>query len=226
MNITEAFVNTVLALTPDLDSIYETASKSTRSGWESQQKGIVTASGIGSSLIPVPGLHLPAAVADVALLVNRMGMMAWGVGAIYGSDEEFGNILEEEDLVPILGYWANDEETKHNFKVKGGLAVSKVAAKLGGKVAAKAVSKTVLASLGYIVAKKAGLKAVAKAAPPLVSAATVFAGKAGVKVGTSWVPVAGAAINSSINYWIISSISTAASAFYNDKLNIIADIED
>lgn len=224
MEITEVFVKVVTSLSPDVGTIYREASPYTMDAWETKQKTLATMAGVGSGLIPVPGLHLPAAVADVGFLINRMGLTAYGIGAIACYDEDFGNLVEEEDLVPILGYWANDDETKNSFKVKGAGAVSKVAIKVGGKAAAKVVSKTVLTSMGYLVASRLGLKSVMKTAPPLVAAASAFAGKAGVKVGTSWVPAAGAAISAGINYWMISSISTAAIEFYNDKLDLVVDI--
>lgn len=221
-----AFVEIVQKMTPDMQSMYDEAKVHTLDDWETQQKAFVTTSGIGSGLIPVPGLHLPAAFADLAFVVNRMGVTAYGIGAIEMYDEDFGNILEEEDFVGVLGYWAGDEEFKHSFKVKGSSAALKVAAKVGGKAGAKIVTKSVMASLGYLVASRAGLKSVAKTAPPLVHAATMIGTKAGVKVGGAWIPVAGSLLSGGINYWLISSISTAAIEFYNDKLNIIAEVED
>lgn len=225
MDIVGGFVDIVHAMTPNLGEMYDDAKRHTLSDWETQQKTFVTTTGVGAGLIPVPGLHLPAALADLAFVVNRMGVTAYGVGAIEGYDEDFGNVLEEEDFVGVLGYWAGDEEFKHSFKIKGSAAAFKVAAKVGGKVAAKTVTKSVLASLGYLVASRAGLKSIAKTAPPLANAALAMAGKAGVKVGGAWVPVAGSMLSGGINYWLISSVSTAAIEFYNDKLNIITDVE-
>jgi hypothetical protein len=60
---------------------------------------MVTASGAGSAILP--GYHLAAMVADVAFVVNRLGVAGHGAGAILGYQAGRGDILGADDMAAI-----------------------------------------------------------------------------------------------------------------------------
>lgn len=216
MNFSETLANVVNSMTPDLDDLYSGASRYTVSDWELQQRSLATASGAGA--VAIPGLHLAGLAADFAFIINRAGVASYGIGAIKSSGTH-GNILEREDFVGVLQYWAHDEEFMQAMKGKAAADLStkvgaKLVTKVGGKVAVKGLTKAMLASGGYLVATKFGSKAMAK---PAAKIAAKYGGKA---LG-GFIPFLGPVIGGGVNLWLISGIMDAASGFYTDKIKLV-----
>jgi len=221
MGVAEAFIKAVNSMTPDVDDIYNGAKNETAASWKTRQNAMVT--GTGALSMAIPGAHIAAIAADVAFVVNRMGVSTYGVGAIRGYDAGHGNILEEEDFGAVLGYWADDEDLRQAMKGKGAAKLatkvgSKVAAKIIGKGAGKILTKTMLASAGYLVGKKLGGKGLAKAAAKFVP-------KVAGKGVSGFVPFLGPAVSGGVNLWLLSTIMASADEFYQDKVALISRIE-
>lgn len=217
MDVANVFIDVVNSMTPDLGSLYEDAKNSSLDDWTFLQKSLVTAS--GAAAVAIPGLHLVGAAADIAFLVNRMGVSSYGVGAIKLSDSDMGNLLEPEDFGAVLSYWSGDDDLRQLIKGKAAADLSskagiKLVTKSGGKIAVKGLTKALLASGGYMIGAKLGGKAMAKPAAK-------FASKAGGKFLGGFVPFLGPVIGGGINLWLISSIISASEEFYSDKMQLI-----
>jgi hypothetical protein len=214
--ISDAFLDAVNKLTPELDSIYEGAKTYSIVGWKAKQRTLVTASGGGA--VAIPGFHVAAVIAETAFVINRTSVTSYGIGAIKGHSEVQENILEQEGFALIMGYWSDDESIKEAMKGKGAASVSskvlvKAGTKLVGKGFAKGIAKAMLMSSGYLIGQKLGGKTMAKAAAK-------FSGKFAGKIGGGFLPVLGPIVGGGVNYWLISSISAAAEEYYNDKINM------
>lgn len=177
---------------------------------------MVTAS--GAAAVAIPGLHLVGIAADVAFVLNRMSVAAFGTGAILGAKAGVGNILEQEDFPAVLGYWSDDEDLKEAMTGKGAATAGKVGTKVGvklmGKGFTKGMTKAMLSSSGYLIGQRMGGKALAKASGK-------FAGKFAGKAAGGFVPFLGPVISGGVNLWLISGIIDAAESYYTDKINLI-----
>ena len=222
MGIADVFINTVNSMTPNIGDIYNGAKSESLRSWKTRQNAMVTVSGAVS--MAIPGAHLAGMAADVAFVINRMGVSTYGVGAIKGYDAGHGNILEEEDFGAVLGYWAHDEELMEAMKGKGAAKLTtkvgaKVAAKIIGKGAGKLLTKTMLASAGYLVGTRLGGKGLAKAAAKFVP-------KVAGKGVSGFVPFLGPAVSGGVNLWLLSTIISSADDFYSDKIRLLERIEN
>ena len=212
----EIFVNVVQSMRPDLIDIYNGAHSETLSSWKTRQNAMVTAS--GAAAVSIPGLHLAGMAADVAFIINRMGTASYGVGAIIGYDNEYGNILEEEDFHLVLAYWADDEDVAEAMKGKTAASLSsKLGGKLMSKEAAKVLTKTMLASASHLATKKLGGKLLAK---PAAKFGAKFVGKG----AAGFVPFLGAVVGGGINLWLLNGIQDSAEEFYRDKIRLAAQL--
>ncbi len=219
MSAAEIFVDIVNGMTPDLDALYEGSKGYALGDWKLQQNGLV--SGSGALAVAIPGLHLVGLAADVAFVLNRMGVASYGVGAIRGYDEGVGNILEPEDFAAVLLYWSDDAEIRKVMEGKGAATLTtKVGLKVGVKVfgagAAPQITKMLLSSSGYLVGRKFGGKAAAKAAAK-------FAAKFGSKALAGFVPFLGPAVGGGVNLWLLNSVMEAADEFYAAKIRLVQD---
>lgn len=213
----DSFIEAVNALTPDLDALYENSHTYHIDDWNVLQRSLVTASGAGS--VAIPGIHLAGVAADLAFVINRIGVASYGVGSILGADKGVGNIIEKEDLAGILIYWVDDEDFMQAMKGKGSASLStkigtKIVYKVGGKIAVKGLTKTMLTSAGYLVAQKFAGKAAGKAAAK-------FTSKFGAKAVGGFVPFLGPIVGGGVNLWLLDGIMKASVKFYNDKINIV-----
>lgn len=220
MGVTETFIATVERFTPDIDSIYADASRYTLADWQNAQRAMVGAS--GAAAVAIPLAHMAGIAADLAFVVNRMGVSTFGTGAILGSDRGYGNILERADFEAVLAYWSGDEGVREAMNGKGAADLAskagfKVATKLYGKAAAITLTQTMLASSGYLIGQKLGGKAMAKVAAKV---SAKFAGK----TAAGFIPILGPVVGGGINLWIISGVLDAAHEFYSDKVGLIARV--
>jgi len=148
-------------LSPNLPSVYSEAAHKTVPNWREKQIALATASGATAAV--VLGAHVAAILADVAFLINRMSVCSFGIGAIRGYDSGHGNLLEQEDLANVLGYWSGDEQVMNAVTSEGAADIAtKVGTKAGGKVAAKLISKHLATGAGLLVSKKLGVKSAQK----------------------------------------------------------------
>jgi hypothetical protein len=163
MDVSQKFCSLINGLTPNLQSLYNGSRTYTVSDWKAQQLAVVTASGAAG--IAIPGAHLATLLADLAFVVNRMGVAPYGIGAIKGYDAGVGNILEEKDIGAVLAYWSGDDVFQAAM-AKGAADISSVAIKAGGKIYGKELAKVLthvmLSCSGYIVGGKLGGKGMAK----------------------------------------------------------------
>jgi len=213
----ESLVKTIIEafekLTPDISGIYDDAKSYSISDWRVKQQAIVIAS--GGIAISIPGVHLAVLAADIAILMNRMSVCAYGIGAIYGYSKYSEDILEEEDFANILALWAGDDSISQMIAQKAGIdAVVKVAVKAGGKLGIKLLAKTIAMSGGILVGKKF-------AAKTGVKVGTKFATKIAGKASAGWIPVLGAAAGGLINWYFLTGIADAAEKYYKFKCEII-----
>lgn len=204
--VIEVFLRGVHDFRPDINRIYDNAHGHTLPEWKTLQKSLVTGSGVLSAAIPV--FHFATMAADVAFIINRMGVASLGVGAIQCRDHGLGNLLEDEDFEAILGYWGDCDGVKTAMRVKG---------KAAGKIVTKGVTKAVLQKSGYMTGNKIAGKAAGKIG-------SKFAAKFAGKMGGGFVPIAGPAISGAVNLWLISSMIKASSSFYQDKIDLVAHL--
>jgi hypothetical protein len=176
------------------------------SEWKTLQNSLVTGSGVLSAAIPV--FHVATMAADVAFIINRMGVASLGVGAIQGHDRGLGNLLEDEDFPAILGYWGGCDGVQTAMRVTG---------KTAGKIVAKGATKTILHASGYLAGNRIGGKAAGKIGGK-------FAAKFAGKLGGGFVPFVGPVISGGVNLWLISSILEASSSFYRDKIDLVSHL--
>jgi hypothetical protein len=138
-----------------------------------------------------------------------MSVTSYGVGAILGSRQGRGNVLDQEDLAVVLARWAGDEDL-------GDVAIAKTAASLAGKVGGKAtaavLAKTMAEKAGLLVGKKISGKLGAKLGAK-------FGAKLGGKMVLGFIPFLGAAVGASVNAYFVDGISTAAEGWYRAKLS-------
>lgn len=212
MNAGNLFVDLFEKLTPDLEAIY--ANKSNWAVSDHRTAEIAKATGSGAAATVVPGAHLAAAAADIAFIMNRMAVAAYGIGAIKGRQAGFGNILEDEDFALILAYWVDDAEVVHAMS---GKVAADFSSKVTSKVAVKMVSKTLAKTTGALIGKKLGGKLGAKVGAK-------FGAKIAGKLAGGFIPLLGAVVGGGINLYFIASICDAAERFYDDKLRNAEDI--
>jgi hypothetical protein len=208
---TEYVVDAFNALTPDLRGIYSNAITYTLPSWKKLQATLVT--GSGAAAVAIPGIHLVGIPADIVFLMNRMAVCSYGIGAILGNNNGYGNILEKEDFAIVLARWSGDESVSNSMIAK---AAADLAGKSGGKIGAKIGTKklaSVLAlSSGAIVGNKIGGKVGAKIGSKIGA-------KIGGKLTAGFVPLLGAAVGAGINLYFIHGIASAAEEWYEIKLS-------
>jgi hypothetical protein len=148
--------------------------------------------------------------ADVLFLMNRMSVCSYGIGAIIGSSQNLGDILEEEDFAIVLARWGGEEDLTNAAL---GKTCSELVAKVGGKAATKVLAKQAAKSAGILLGKKlagkVGIKVGAK-----------FGAKLGTKAVSGWIPILGATVSGGINLWFITGIADAAESWYRLKAEL------
>lgn len=203
------------ALTPDLTGIYNDAIEYNVTQWQTLQSSLVTAT--GAAAIAIPGLHLLTIAADVAVLMNRMSVCSYGIGAIIGNGEGHGFILEEEDFPVILGRWCKVEGLDNAALSK---AAAEVGIKVGGKIGGKVGGKVITKEIAKFAVKQASILIGKKLAGPIgAKLGSKFGAKLGGKVAAGFIPFLGPAIGGSINLYFITEISREAKEWYNFKVH-------
>jgi hypothetical protein len=202
----EAIINAFNAVTPNLDELYESARTYDLDNWKLVQRGLVTASGATSTIIP--GMHLIGMAADVVFLMNRMAVCSYGIGAILTSRAGKGNILEQEDFGVVLTRWSGDDSLSNASVAK---TAAGLASHMGTKSVGKILAKVAAEQAGILVGKKFGIKAGAKVVGK-------FTAKMGTKALGGFFPFVGPAIGAGVNLWFINSVAEEAEAWYGLKL--------
>ena len=75
--MTEWVIKAFENMRPDINELYAGANGYNLADWKLLQQSLVTAS--GAAAVAIPGLHLLGMAADVAFLMNRMGVCAYGM---------------------------------------------------------------------------------------------------------------------------------------------------
>jgi hypothetical protein len=202
----EAVLGGFSALTPDLAEIDRNAQNYSRASWQTLQTSAV---GVGGAVFTsIPGLHFAGLVPDVLMLVNRMAVCSYGIGAIAAKEGGFGYVLEREDMSAILARWSGDDSLSDaaiaKMSATGALAYA-------GQPAGAMFAALAIKHAGIMVGKKFGGKIGGKITAK-------FMGKYGGKLLGGMVPFAGPAICGGINVWFITQMCTAASEWYAIKL--------
>jgi hypothetical protein len=194
--------------------------------WRNSQTGQVAAA--GAAAMAVPGAHALALVGDVAFLLHKMSICAWGIGFKMGA-----TVDGQDDLAVILALWADALEpdalsvTSAGAAASAGFLAFNVAyPTYGTAVMAKALAMGAGSGVsvigGKIIGKKSG-KAVAKLSKPFINkiaqkAAVKFSALLGSKAVTGFVPILGALAGAGINAYFISKFADAAESYYRHKL--------
>lgn len=109
--LTDALIASFDTLGGDPQSAVNNAKGWQLNDWVNWQKAQVAATGAGAAL--VPGVHLAAATADMAILLHKMSYCCWGIGAIKGCQ-----VFGKGDLINILDIWTGTEVKElHNLAV-------------------------------------------------------------------------------------------------------------
>lgn len=198
-------------VTPDLNKIYEDAKLETVTSVRTRQGTLAAASGAASFAIPV--MHVTTALADLGILMNRMAVAAYSIGAVKGTASGKGNVLEDEDFKLILGLWAGDGDI--DALIKQDTDEAEVWMQDAG---VKLVSQMALKHLGLAVGRRMGTRLAGRFALRLGMA---FA----PKTAAGFVPIVGAAVGAGVNYRFMESFCEAAETFYNWKCGIGRAVE-
>ncbi|MFC4068340.1 hypothetical protein [Actinoplanes subglobosus] len=213
-------------MTPDLRSIYASSHQQDIGDWHAKQVAMVTASGAGSAALP--GYHLVAMLADIAFVVNRLGVASHGAGAILGYRAGRGDVLGEDDMAAVVLYWvgAGDFTAAMKQAALGRTVAGFMPLVAGNPVAVNAGVHTMMGSLGYLAGQKISAKAGAKTGGKLgAKVAGKIAAKLTAKMSgkalAGFVPILGAVVAGGVNAWIVDGILDAAKEYYADKLKIL-----
>ncbi len=202
-------------LTPDLTGIYDDAIGYNMTQWQALQSSLVTLT--GGAAVAIPGLHLATIAADVLILMNRMSVCSYGIGAIMGKEAGHGFILEEEDFPVILGRWCKVDGLDNATLSK---AAAEVGIKVGGKIGGKVGGKVITKKIASFAVKHASILIGKKLAGPVgAKLGSKFAAKFGGKIAAGFLPFIGPLIGGSINLYFISEISSEAIKWYNFKIH-------
>ncbi|WP_158319441.1 hypothetical protein [Actinoplanes xinjiangensis] len=222
----EKFISAINSMTPDLADIYAGSHRQAMGDWHARQVAMVTASGAGSAILP--GYHLAAMVADVAFVVNRLGVAGHGAGAILGYQAGRGDILGADDMAAIVLYWVGADDFTAAMKqaALGRTVAGFMPLVAGNPVAVNSGVHTMMGGLGYLAGQKVGSKAGAKAGGKLGAKvagqlAAKLSAKLSGKVLSGFVPILGAVVAGGVNAWIVDGILDAAKDYYTDKLGIL-----
>lgn len=214
--------------------------------WIAWQKAQATAAGVGLTLIP--GAHVATLTADIAFVLHKMAVAAWGVGAIMGCEVD-----GDADIQAILGIWSGAITEDALRAASEAAQVGLVAGGLGlfgyWVVATHQVTKFVGMGAGYLaqeLSREIGLGAIAPLADKVGDATVQYAvqkislklaGKLNAKVATKvaakfaakmagaitgFLPLVGPTIAGVVNWKFVSSISNAAKLYYHYKLQASA----
>ncbi|MGJ7449252.1 hypothetical protein ACR80R_00005 [Aquipuribacter sp. MA13-13] len=216
----DAFIGAIKTMNPNYDAIYEQTDGVSLRGWRTRQLSL---SGATGTLAAVPGLNLALMAIDVAVLVDRIGVASYGIGAILGREAGLGNILEDGDVDAVIVHWAGDEGVIDLLSPAGsGKFAAELGAKFGVKPGSKiftkgfvkGMTKVLLKSSGSLVGGQLGTKVMAKVGSKLAS-------KLAGKISATAVPLLGGAVNAGVNVWLVGSIMKASREFYEAKIDFI-----
>lgn len=195
----------------DVDAIHAAATGRPLSAWKKQQAAWVSASAVGSALLP--GAHVLAMTADIGFLMNRMHTTSYGVGSIVTRARE---ALEPEDFANVLAHWSGTVTLDDQLR---SAVVTKLSATagltVGGGLGSKLVGKAVAEAGTVLIGKKLGAKVAAKVAVKMAT-------KLMAKASAGFVPLIGAAASAGISAWFVTSLADAAEEYYRFKLSVSA----
>ncbi|MEM6661656.1 MAG: hypothetical protein AAF666_05700 [Pseudomonadota bacterium] len=201
------------SLTPDLNGIYEGAKDSSLTSVRRTQTAL--AAGSGAISYAVPFLHVPMAAADLTVLINRMSVASYSIGAVKGELYGKGNVLEDEDFAIVLGLWCGYTDLEQIVRMKDDkeqiLAMQQDAG-------AKAISRTVLKYIGAMTAEQLMFRIAGRLA-------TRVGVRAGSKLTLGAIPVIGAAVGATTNSLMMDSLCDAAERYYDWKLGPATPLE-
>ncbi|MFJ8078485.1 hypothetical protein ACIQ7Q_32295 [Streptomyces sp. NPDC096176] len=182
----------------------------------------------GAAAMAVPGAHAAALVGDVAFLLHKMSVCAWGIGFKMGA-----TVDGEDDLAVILALWADALEPDALSVASAGagasagfIAFSAAYPTYGTAVMAKALAMGANSGIsmvgGKIVGKKSA-KAALKLSKPFINkiaqkAAVKFSALLGSKAVTGFIPLLGALAGAGINAYFVTKFADAAESYYSHKL--------
>ncbi len=202
----DAVLETFATLTPDLRGIHNDAIGYSRGGWQALHTSAV---GVGGAVFTsIPGLHIAGLIPDLVVLVNRMAVCSFGIGAIAAKEQGRDFILEEDDMPAILSRWAGDDCLSDASIAK---LSSSGAIAYAGQPAGAMFANLAVKHAGILVGKKMGGKAGAKVTAK-------FMAKYGGKLVGGMLPFVGPGICGGINVWFITEMCSAASGWYAAKL--------
>jgi hypothetical protein len=197
----------------------------TLAGWRASQTTQVALA--GGAAMAVPGAHLVALTADVAFLLHKMSICAWGIGYKLGA-----TVDAEDDLAVILGLWVGALEPNALSVTSvgagasaGWIAFNATYPTYGAAVMAKALTMgggSAVSSVGAKLAGKKGGKVVAKMSKPFIAkisqkAAVKFSAILGSKAVTGTIPLLGAVAGAGINAYFIQKFADSAETYYREK---------
>ena len=200
-------------LTPDLEGIYEDAKNRTLASVRRQQTALAATSGAVS--FAVPFLHVPLAAADMAVVMNRMAVASYSIGAVKGELYGKSNVLEDEDFAIVLGIWCGYTDMDQIVHMKGDEDHVKA---MQSEAGAKTLGRTALKYLGSLTAEQLLYRMAGHLA-------TRIGVRAGGKLTLGAIPVIGAAVGATTNSLMMDSLCDAAEKYYDWKLGPATPIE-
>lgn len=193
-------------VTPDLQRIYDDARQETVKSVRTRQSTLAAASGAASFAVPV--MHMTTALADLGILMNRMAVASYSIGAVKGAATGKGNVLEDGDFKLILGLWAGDGDIDALVKQDPEEAdawLQNAGVKLASQMALKHLGLAAGRRMGSQLAGRFALRLGITFAP---------------KHAAGFVPIIGAAVGAGVNYRFMESFCDAAVTFYDWKCGI------
>jgi len=197
-------------VTPDIQAIYDEAKEETVQSVRTRHGTLAAAS--GAAAFAIPGLHLPAALADLVVLMNRMAVASYAIGTVKGVRAGRGNILAPEDFEKILALWSGHldldtlvgepitaEARETQLEEAGTKVLSQVSMKHMSLAAGRRIGNALAARIGAMLGARFGGKALG-----------------------GFVPLIGAAVGAGVNYRFIDSVCDSAELYYDWKIDPMA----
>lgn len=208
--------------------------------WIDRQKITVGTTGAASGLFGlIPGAGIPATIADLGYLLNRMSYCCWGIGEI-----KHCKVIGMADFKQILNIWAtNSRKSDDVFAVSTSFfaavntileleedaltdeedleTMNKIALEYHnrGQSIARAISNVSDFKGSKGLSKKLARKKAVKIGSKLAAKiATKLGTKAASKAATSWIPGIGSAVGAGVNVWIMDGIAQSAIKYYGNPI--------
>ena len=161
--------------------------------------------GVGAASQAIPGFHLLGLVVDVGVMVYSFDELIYGTGAILARQKSCPDLLQKQDYWNVMGAWFKGIRSSAEFE-----AAMSLGAALTPLVSNEKALQLFSNAIQVHGAKLVGVKL-----------AGVLAAKVTAKGLAGFVPFLGPVAAAGINWYILSGLDDAATAYYAAKAKAV-----